>query len=74
MSRSQKRRGKFPLAIICAPTRNKSDVCMSDKNYFNGIENFPRWDEIYKIFDIEYFLAEDEDIVVYHNINKINIY
>lgn len=40
----------------------------SDTNYFNGIENFPTWDEIQKIMNTEDFPTEDNDIAMYWKI------
>jgi hypothetical protein len=50
---------------VLSLAKGLDDMFLSDTNYFNGIENFPTWNEIYNIIKTEYFPKEDNDIYVY---------
>jgi hypothetical protein len=47
---------------------------LSNINHFNGIKWFPNWNEMYKILVNKDFPKDDEDLAVYHNIKKSELY
>jgi hypothetical protein len=54
MTTAQTQRGKIPKINVVAPTKIPDELLLFDKNYFNGMEDCLKWNDIYKIFINEY--------------------
>jgi hypothetical protein len=47
---------------------------VTKNSYHTGEDSFPRYDEIYQIFNISNFSSNSEDLGVYQNIQKSGIH
>jgi hypothetical protein len=49
---------------------NPKVILEIDTTYHTGVDHFPRYDEIYRIFNMRILLSKDKDLGVYQNIQK----
>jgi hypothetical protein len=60
MYRMKNRKAKNPTTIVHTPIINIDSIMITNTGFFNGREHFPRYDEIYRIFNIEDFPSNDK--------------
>jgi hypothetical protein len=65
MSKSQMQKRKGTHRKCCRSSENPKNLLLSDTNYFNGMDDCPTWNDIYRMFVNEDFSKDDEDLVVY---------
>lgn len=51
----------------------QSEVLLSDTTYFNGMNKYPNWGKMYKVFN-EQYSQKDEDYETLVNIHRLEIY
>jgi hypothetical protein len=74
MSKAQAQKGKVVVEETFSQGKDFNAMLLSDTNHFNGIKGCPNWNEMYRIFINEDFPKDDEDLVVYQNIKKSELY
>jgi len=53
---------------------NLGELLVTDTTHHIREDNFPSYDDMYKIFNTYYFPLDDEYLQVYHNIKKSGIH